>query len=182
MSYLDNHLLPGERLCYRTFEHWYFLVRPALFLLLALLVTVFASVAFIPFMFLGCAWLGFCALRQLTSEFGVTDRRLIIKHGILRQQSMETLLAKIESIHVSQSLLGRILGFGTLLVTGTGASDAPLPRICDPMELRRQIQGQIAERHINWTVRRSHEPSQHAEPSTLLQPEIADFGSSADRS
>jgi hypothetical protein len=48
-------------------------------------------------------------------------------------------LAKVESLHVDQSLLGRILNYGDVTVVGTGASLEPLRGIASPLELRRKL-------------------------------------------
>jgi hypothetical protein len=60
-------------------------------------------------------------------------------------------LAKVESLHVDQSLLGRILNYGDVTVVGTGASLEPLRGIASPLELRRKL-GEVsapAERGVS---------------------------------
>jgi len=59
-------------------------------------------------------------IERRTSEFAVTNKRVLIKTGLVRRHSLETLLSKIESIGVAQSILGRILGFGTIVISGNG--------------------------------------------------------------
>ena len=83
-------------------------------------------------------------IERRTSEFAVTNKRVLIKTGLIRRHSLETLLSKIESIGVDQSILGRILGFGTIVISGTGGSKEPFHRIADPMMFRRRVQEQIA--------------------------------------
>ena len=83
-------------------------------------------------------------VERMTSEFAVTNKRVLIKTGLIRRHSLETLLGKVESIGVSQSILGRILGFGTIVVSGTGGSKEPFHRIANPMMFRRRVQEQIA--------------------------------------
>src|SRR6266700_7309204 len=79
-----------------------------------------------------------------TSEFAVTNKRVLIKTGLIRCHSLETLLSKIESIGVTQGILGRLLDFGPIVVSGTGGSKEPFHRIADPMRFRRKVQEQIA--------------------------------------
>jgi uncharacterized membrane protein YdbT with pleckstrin-like domain len=81
-----------------------------------------------------------------TSEFAVTNRRVLIKVGWLRRQSLELLLQKVESISVDQSLMGRMLNFGTISVRGTGGSREPFLNIAQPLEFRRQVQTLTADK------------------------------------
>jgi uncharacterized membrane protein YdbT with pleckstrin-like domain len=77
------------------------------------------------------------------SEFAVTNHRAIAKVGFIRRNSLEVLLSKIEAIQVNQDILGRILGYGSITVSGTGGTRDPFHNISDPLELRRKIQEQI---------------------------------------
>lgn len=79
-----------------------------------------------------------------SSEFGVTNRRVLIAVKLLGQRSLEIMLPKIEGIGVSQGLFGTILGYGTIVVIGTGGTKEPFPKIAGPQEFRRQVQEQIA--------------------------------------
>ena len=80
-----------------------------------------------------------------TSEFAVTNKRVLIKTGLIRCHSLETLLSKIESIGVTQGILGRILDFGMIVVSGTGGSKEPFHRIADPLQFQCKVQEQIVE-------------------------------------
>ncbi len=77
------------------------------------------------------------------TEFAVTDKRVLAKMGSLRQKSVELFLAKVEGIMVDQSALGRLLGYGTLIVTGTGGMKTPFPTIAHANEFRQQVRGHI---------------------------------------
>ena len=79
-----------------------------------------------------------------TTEFGVTNKRVIIKTGFIRRHTLELLLRQVEAISVDQSLTGRLLGFGSLTLTGTGGVREVFHRVVDPLEFRRRIQGQTA--------------------------------------
>jgi uncharacterized membrane protein YdbT with pleckstrin-like domain len=83
-------------------------------------------------------------IARATSEFAVTNKRVLIKIGWLRRHSLETLLSKIETIRVEQGILGRALDYGTIVVSGTGGSKEPFRTIASPMEFRRKVQEQIA--------------------------------------
>lgn len=80
-----------------------------------------------------------------SSEFGVSNKRVLMKTGFLARHSLETLLTKVESISVFQGVLGRIFGYGTIVIGGTGGSKEAFFGIRDPMEFRRQVQEQIVK-------------------------------------
>lgn len=79
----------------------------------------------------------------LSTEFALTNCRIIAKKGFIFQHSIEILLNKVESISVSQPLIGRILGFGTVTIIGSGGTQEVFKSIDNPMELRKQVNDQI---------------------------------------
>jgi uncharacterized membrane protein YdbT with pleckstrin-like domain len=79
-------------------------------------------------------------LERLTSEFGVTSKRVIIKVGLIQRRTLELLIRQVEAISVDQSLTGRIFNFGTITLTGTGGVRETFHNIANPLEFRRSIQ------------------------------------------
>lgn len=75
-----------------------------------------------------------------TNEAVVTNKRVIIKSGIIRRRVFDLQLAKVESVNVYQSILGRILGYGTITANGTGGSWGSIYMIRKPDEFRRVFQ------------------------------------------
>ncbi len=90
-----------------------------------------------PVVGLGLIFLGIAYVRYKSVELAVTTRRVFVKHGFIRRQTIEMNLGKVESIQVEQGVLGRLFNFGTLVFAGTGTSHAPLAGIADPMGFRR---------------------------------------------
>ena len=84
-------------------------------------------------------------IRYSTTEFAVTNKRIMAKVGFIRRNTLDLLLTKVESIQVDQTILGRFLDFGSVVVVGTGGSQDPLHMIASPLELRKHAQEQIAE-------------------------------------
>ncbi len=82
---------------------------------------------------------GTALLRRSGTEIVVTDRRVIYKRGLLSRYTVEMNISKIETVDVVQSLLGRLLGYGTLLIRGTGSGFEPLRRVSDPIGIRNAI-------------------------------------------
>ncbi len=74
------------------------------------------------------------------SEYGITDKRILMKTGFIQRQSLELFLDKVESIKVDQSLLGRLLNFGGIIVVGTGGSHDRFFDIEDPLKFRKKTQ------------------------------------------
>lgn len=96
-----------------------------------------AGVLLLPAFGLGLIFLGIAYVRYKSVELAVTTKRIIVKHGFISRQTVEINLDKVESIQVEQGLLGRLLNFGTLIVSGTGTSHAPLNGIAEPMGFRK---------------------------------------------
>ena len=144
MSYIDNHLMKGEVVLYRSKLHWIVFIWPVILFVLALM--LFAGGSGIGTIFLlfaiGSAVVSYITFK--TSEFGITNKRVIAKVGFIRRDALEILLSKIEGIHVKQSVLGRMLGFGSIVVSGTGGTKDPFHNIDAPLEFRRMVQEQIA--------------------------------------
>ncbi|MGN6500840.1 MAG: PH domain-containing protein [Tsuneonella sp.] len=78
-------------------------------------------------------------LRWWTTELGVTNRKVVAKFGFISRDTTELLLPKVESVRVHQGLFGRIFNYGSVIISGTGASQAPIKGISDPMIFRRQF-------------------------------------------
>jgi uncharacterized membrane protein YdbT with pleckstrin-like domain len=149
MGYVDEHLMEGERVVHRARLHWIVFVGPLPVAVLAALIalglmTEYPGLGGIILLMAALVVIG-PYIQYITSEFAVTDRRVIIKVGWIRRHTLETLLTKVENIAVDQGILGRIMNYGTIHVTGTGGTKESFPRIADPMEFRRQVQGQTTE-------------------------------------
>jgi uncharacterized membrane protein YdbT with pleckstrin-like domain len=152
MSYLDRNLLDGEKVVYRTHLHWTVYYHALLLIVLALACFGAAAVypdAIYPLLGVGAVALviglviGFFRwLDKISSEFGVTDKRVIIKVGLVKRRSIELLLRQVEGIGVEQSVAGRVFGFGEIVIAGTGGTKEVFRRIADPLEFRKQVQAQ----------------------------------------
>ena len=79
-------------------------------------------------------------MKILTSEFAITDKRVLMKSGFISRHSQELFVNKVESVVVNQSILGRLLGYGTVIVGGTGGFKEVWPFVAKPIELRYSIQ------------------------------------------
>jgi uncharacterized membrane protein YdbT with pleckstrin-like domain len=73
----------------------------------------------------------------------VTNKRVLVKTGMISRNTTEMMLGKIESIVVNQGILGRMLSYGTIIVRGTGGTPEPFARIAHPLEFRKQVQQEL---------------------------------------
>ena len=146
MSYVDSILEPGEQLRYRAKLSWtIYALAIALACLAAIVwwisfkvfdygnvgqfaaaaILVGAIASFIP------AW-----LRRTATEIAVTDRRVILKRGLIWRHTVEMNMQKIESVDVDQTIPGRLLNYGDVSIRGTGTTFERLRGIDAPLKLR----------------------------------------------
>jgi uncharacterized membrane protein YdbT with pleckstrin-like domain len=153
MRYVTRVLQPGETVSYETTLHWCIYLRavPPFVVGAAVLIApgfipqfppdlywMFQAVALL-FAVFGVFRLLAAFVARRTTEFAVTDRRVIYKYGLLRRTTFEMNLSKVESVHVAQSTLGRLLNFGRVEIRGTGSSFTPENLIADPLVFRSHI-------------------------------------------
>ena len=150
MSYVDSQLLPGEKVRYRARIHKLMFLGPALLALFAVILMIVIAranqggpIGFIFFL-ISLGWFLIAFISYKTSEFAVTNKRVMIKIGWIRRRIMETMLSKVEAIGVEQGIMGRMLDYGSITVTGTGGTKEPFQNIANPLEFRRQVQGAIS--------------------------------------
>lgn len=144
MGYVENNLMNGESVIYRAKLHWIIFTLPVFFFLLSLIFFINGNAGFGGFIIFIAILTGLVAFINLkTSEFVVTTKRVIVKTGLIRRDSFEVLLNKVESIGIDQSILGRIFGYGTAVVNGTGGKESYLSKISAPLEFRKHVQEQI---------------------------------------
>jgi uncharacterized membrane protein YdbT with pleckstrin-like domain len=156
MSYASRHLIPDEKLLYETRLSWVVLFWPVIvpsLILLALggyLVYTYAHVDTNNMKEIGTGLIVVAALifgigltKRNATEMAVTNKRVLIKQGLFGRRTLEILLQKIESIAVDESMWGRILGFGSVTVRGTGGTPEPFHKMAHPLEFRRHVEEQV---------------------------------------
>ena len=161
MSYIDASLVPGESVVYQTRLHWIVMLRHLL--LGALLLA--GGGALLSYLLNhpglgnnrehltegGTAALLLCGIvaivagmvRRNATEMAVTTRRVVVKQGLVNRKTIEMLLNKIETIEVSEPMAGRILGYGSITMVGTGGTSEPFHKIAQPLQFRSEVQQQL---------------------------------------
>lgn len=128
-SYVDEVLIAGERVLHRArISLWPYA--------LAIVAGVLLSVFLVGLLVLAWVW-----IKVRSTEVAITNKRIIFKQGFISRSTVEISLAKVESVRVDQSLAGRFLDYGTLVISGTGMAAAPIAGIARPLEFRRQFMG-----------------------------------------
>ncbi len=126
-KYVDEVLIPGERVLHRArISLWPFAVHILVGLVLAVVV-------------IGLFVLAWVYVKVKTTEVAITTKRIIFKQGFISRSTVEINLSKVESVRVDQTLFGRVLDYGTLVISGTGMAAAPIQGISNPLEFRKQF-------------------------------------------
>jgi uncharacterized membrane protein YdbT with pleckstrin-like domain len=152
MAYTDKILQPGETVRFSGRVHWIVYVRGIAMIVLGVVLGValrqFAPAAAdngfsVPSLIVIAVGLVFGVLsliaawwRRLTTEVTVTEHRVVYRRGFIRRHTFEMNMDKVESVHVNQSVFGRIFDYGDILIRGTGSSFEPLLLIARPLQFR----------------------------------------------
>lgn len=131
-SYVDSVLTSNEHVVYRTKMSWIVLFWPA-FILVITCWTLFALIITVP-------WLVYEIIVRNGNEYAVTNKRVILKSGIIARKTFEMRLDRVEAITVDQGVTGRLLDFGTVVVSGTGTSSEPFRFLDNPMRFKHEIE------------------------------------------
>ena len=116
-KYVKKHLLPGEQVIHETTYHWtHYLSWVSLF-----------TLGLYPY------------IQIKTDEFVVTSKRIIMKKGLITYNTLEMNLSRVETVQVEQSILGRILGYGSITIIGTGGTREQFMQIQDPVQFRQSF-------------------------------------------
>lgn len=145
MKYVQSTLIHGEKIVYQAHvSKWAMGPRIAVGVLV-LFAAVMAGrggevpVAAAVLAVLGAIPIVGAFLACSTTELALTNKRVIAKFGLLRRETIELKVARVESVQVRQGILGRLFGYGSLIVAAAGTPCAPIPGISSPMLFRSMI-------------------------------------------
>jgi uncharacterized membrane protein YdbT with pleckstrin-like domain len=149
MGYLQSVLQPGETVAYEAKISWTTYIPGLILLVVAIIIFIVARVEVAssfwaniigliavagPLYLLAGAW-----FERWTTEIAITDRRIILKRGFIRRDTVEMHMDKVESVDVNQSLFGRLLDYGDVTVRGTGMGLETLRLIDAPLVFRNNV-------------------------------------------
>ena len=150
MSNIEKQLMPGEQLVHEAKLHWIIFFWPIVLTFFVGLPILMSAVGFHSFagILAGLVCLAFFWLPAIFnyafSEFALTTKRVFGKRGLISRHSVDILLTKIEGINYDQNLIGRLFGYGTVVVRGTGGSKELFPRIVSPATFQEKVHQQLA--------------------------------------
>jgi uncharacterized membrane protein YdbT with pleckstrin-like domain len=162
LSFAEKHLIQGETIQYQTRLHWIVMLGhaglTAFFILASAALLVFSWntrhsadshsnilvwLALAAFL-VAAILLGVGLIKRSATVMVLTNKRVIVKTGLASRRTIELLLSRIESIAVEEPAMGRVLGYGTVVIRGTGGTPEIFEKISHPLEFREQVQSQIA--------------------------------------
>jgi uncharacterized membrane protein YdbT with pleckstrin-like domain len=149
--YIDEILQPGEKVLYSTNAHWIFYFKAIVAWIVAVVLLVLSRATTTEGIILLCLsaasvvalvalyWTAAAWFHRWTTETDVTNMRVVHKTGFIKRRTFEMSLDKVESVDVNQSILGRILNYGSVTVRGVGEGAETIDMIASPLEFRSHI-------------------------------------------
>ena len=127
-SYVKSNLIKGEEVQYEgKTSIW------------SLLPKILIGLVLLPVYGIGLIFWVSAAIAYYTTELAITNKRVIAKFGLIRRDTVEMNISKVESIQVEQGIIGRIFNFGSIVVAGAGDPKAPIPGVSKPLEFRKMF-------------------------------------------
>jgi uncharacterized membrane protein YdbT with pleckstrin-like domain len=147
MSFIEKNLANNEKIVYKGNLHWWIYMKNVLLIVLGVIIASSAKsdtansiggiIVFIALIGLVGAY-----MRSKSSEFVVTNRRIMLKTGVLKRKLVELQLNRAEGLSVDQGIIGRMLNYGSIIVTSGGVKEVFSP-IAQPYEFKKQINNAI---------------------------------------
>ena len=152
IAYVKKNLMPNESLIFQGKPHWA-MFFPAWFIVGV--IGLFMNFSFVPWIFLFIIILLSeitIFIRYISSEYAITNQRVVMKVGLIQRQSFEIFLSKIEGSYVDQSIFGRMFNFGTIVINGIGGGKNVFDYVPDPLKFRNLIQGEVDTHRVKVSV------------------------------
>lgn len=127
-SYVDSVLISGETVMHRGHVSLWPHAWKILF-----------GIVLLPVFGLGLIVLGWVWILYRTTEIAITNKRIIAKFGFISRSTIEINLPKVESVQVDQGVMGRMLDYGTIIVSGAGTPNLSIPGAAEPLEFRKHF-------------------------------------------
>ena len=125
-SYVDGALMGGEKV-----------LLEGHISLWSMFGLILGGAILLPLFGAGLILWGIAYVRYKSTELAITNKRVIAKFGFIRRSTVEMNLAKVETLEVHQGIAGRIFNYGSLVISGGGNAQAPIPGISDPLAFRK---------------------------------------------
>lgn len=146
MSYIKSTIINGEEIINESrMSKWFFAKDIAISIIMIIVGILFLNVQHrtnSQVLVSGICLVGALVMlinvyiTYISTELAFTNKRVIAKVGFIRRDTIEINIQKVEAIQVHQGLLGRILNFGTIIISGAGNPQAPIRGIAEPINFR----------------------------------------------
>lgn len=147
MNSIEQSLLADEQIIYRTKKHWIIFCNPVVWAIVAVIfafnsnpwVAIAAIAPAAAALILGIGkWLDY-----ITSQFVLTNKRVMMREGFFTRHSTELRLATVSNMNVNQSLVGQLFNYGTVITSPFGGKEDVFTEIAGPFEFQKQVQMQL---------------------------------------
>lgn len=146
MSYIKSTIINGEEIiCEAKISKWFFasdIFLGALFFLFGLTAILAGGIknpVSVFLLFIGVFLLVRAYIVYISTELAFTNKRVIAKTGFIKRDTVEMNIVKVETIQVHQGIFGRILNYGTVIISGAGNPQAPIKGIANPIQFRNKF-------------------------------------------
>jgi len=154
-NFVRQNLMTDENIVYITKLHWIVYVKAVvvvlfgvfLIIVVPLLLPGFIALPGIIVIAIGILYGVYLRLLIKTSEFVITNKRVIMKKGLISTTALEVLFSKAESISAFQSIGGKLFGYGNIAVIGSGGTKNEFDYIEKPFDFRKAAQDEIEKTH-----------------------------------
>lgn len=136
LKYVNQNLLPEENVISAAELHWWIYLPGGFVSFIGAILLIVAPMFGIPVIGYGFFILLKNWITSYTTEIAITNRRIVVKTGFIRRDTIELLHSKVESLSLDQNILERLLDFGTIVVHGTGGGKTYIPNIAKPLKFR----------------------------------------------
>ncbi|MBY0533051.1 MAG: PH domain-containing protein [Xanthobacteraceae bacterium] len=171
MSYIEKTMEPGEEIVHRSRLHWIDYIVALEVLIIGVVVIALTILVPIPssgstaraiaiavgVLLVAIAVIKFFGtwIARSTTEFGVTNYRVVAKRGLIRRDVTEIDIAKIEGVDFRQSVFGRLFGYGTVMFRGTGSGENVMSGIDDPLAFAQAVRREVRS-YQQWAKGQAH--------------------------
>lgn len=146
-KYANGILAPGEKVVYEGRMTRLIFVWPGITLFLGLILGVAIPLVGLIVAALALIWGGVVYLEWISSEYAITNRRVILKTGVISRRTFEMRLEKIESISFNQGIMERLLNYGNITITGTGDTSQEFRNLSNPLKFKLAAEEEMEKRH-----------------------------------
>jgi len=142
MSFIEKNLSANERICYVGKIHWYIYLRGIFFIALGFAASGASTTLGGFLVIVGILSLIFATVMASSTEFAVTNKRVILKTGALKRKFIELQLNKSEGLRIEQGIMGRIFNFGTIKINSAGVTEN-FGYLAKPFQFKKEVNNAV---------------------------------------